>query len=156
MDMSQWHLAVVNIAKPKYPLDSEGMAEFMENLDRINAIGDNSPGAVWRYEDESGAATDTRVFEDPDLLINFTIWESVESLKDYVYTGDHLDFFKRRSLWFHDDLALPTVVMWWTPAGTIPGIDEARDKVEYLAKHGPTVDAFTFAKRFAPRANSTD
>lgn len=156
MDMSQWHLAVVNIAKPKYGLESAEMAEFMDNLDRINSIGDNSPGAVWRYEDESGAATDTRVFEDPNLLINYTIWESVESLKDYVYTGDHLDFFKRRSLWFQDVTDLPSLVMWWVPAGTIPGIEEARDKVEYLAEHGPTADAFTFAKRFDPRANSNN
>ena len=156
MDMSQWHLAVVNIAKPNYGLESAEMAEFMDNLDRINSIGDNSPGAVWRYEDESGAATDTRVFEDPNLLINYTIWESVEALKDYVYTGDHLDFFKRRSLWFQDVTDLPSLVMWWVPAGTIPGIEEARDKVEYLAEHGPTADAFTFAKRFDPRANSNN
>lgn len=150
METNNWHLAVVNIAKPKHPLDSPEMAEFMDNLERINTIGDTSPGAVWRYEDESGAATDTRIFDDPNMLINYTIWESVGSLKNYVYSGDHLDFFKRRALWFQEVVDLPSLVMWWIPAGTIPGIEQTREKVEYLKDNGPTADAFTFAKRFDP------
>ena len=148
MSSSDWHLAVVNIAKPLHDLDSPAMAEFMDNLDYINKLGDTSPGAVWRYQDESGAATDTRVFDDPTILINYTIWESVESLKDYVYSGEHLDFFKRRSLWFAPITDMPAVVMWWTPTGTVPELSVTRAKIEHLRDHGPTQDAFTFAKRF--------
>lgn len=126
------------------------MAEFMDNLDRINTMGDSSPGAVWRYTDESGAATETRVFEDPDILINYTIWKSIESLKSFVYSGDHLDFFKRRSLWFEPLTELPGVVMWWVPAGKTPELAETRRKIEHLRDNGPTQTAFTFAQLFYP------
>ncbi len=148
MSSSHWHLAVVNIAKPLHDLDSPAIAEFMDNLEHINKLGDTSPGAVWRYEDESGAATDTREFDDPGILINYTIWDSVESLKGYVYSGEHLDFFKRRSLWFAPIADMPAVVMWWVPAGSIPELSVTRAKIEHLREHGPTPDAFTFAKRF--------
>jgi hypothetical protein len=150
MSSPHWHLAVVNIAKPLHDLDSPEIAEFMDNLEHINKLGDNSPGAVWRYQDESGAATDTRVFDDSSILINYTIWESVESLKNYVYAGEHLDFFKRRSLWFAPLTEMPAMVLWWIPAGSIPELRVTRTKIEHLRDHGPTPDAFTFAKRFDP------
>ena len=150
MSSQPWHLAVVNIAKPSHDLDSPEIAEFMDNLERINELGDNSPGAIWRYQDDSGAATDTRVFDDPTILINYTIWDSVESVKDYVYSGEHLDFFKRRSLWFAPLTDMPALVMWWVPAGSVPELAEARTKIEHLRDNGPTADAFTFAKRFDP------
>jgi hypothetical protein len=42
--MSQYQLAQLNVATMKLPLQSAGMADFVANLDRINALTESSPG----------------------------------------------------------------------------------------------------------------
>ena len=48
--MSAYELAQLNIALMKEPLESPGMADFVANLDRINALAESSPGFVWRLQ----------------------------------------------------------------------------------------------------------
>ncbi len=43
--MSGYELAQLNIAEMKAPLESPLMADFVANLDRINALAEASPGA---------------------------------------------------------------------------------------------------------------
>ena len=52
------HLAEVNIGKFRYPTTDPRMAEFMDNLDRINALAERSPGFVWRLVGDNNNATD--------------------------------------------------------------------------------------------------
>lgn len=142
------HLAQFNVGRFIRPDDDPANRDFFDGLDRINALAESSPGFVWRYQDESGAATDTRPFEDPLVLVNFSVWESVESLRAFTYRSDHMDFFRRRYEWFTpEDSAL---TMWWIPAGSIPTIDEAMERLAHMREHGPTEQAFTFGKRFDP------
>ena len=60
--MPEYHLAQLNIAIPKAPLDSPAMADFMNALDRINGIADSADGFVWRLQTEAGNATSLRPF----------------------------------------------------------------------------------------------
>ena len=141
-----FQLAEFNMAPALYPLDDPRMAEFVANLDRINGLAEQSPGFVWRMVEANGADTAQELFGDPRLLINLSVWDSVESLFDYVYRSQHLEFWKRRHEWFATD-ARPQTVMWWIPIGTRPTVFDAAERLAQLRAHGPTAEAFTFKHR---------
>ena len=140
------HLAQLNLAKPKYPLDDPRMADFMDNLNRINELGKASPGFVWILETEAGNATDIHAFDDPSILINLTVWESIEALRRFTYRSEHVDFVRRRHEWFEP--LSPYLVLWWIPAGHIPTITECKARMEDLRNNGPNPRAFTLSKPF--------
>jgi Domain of unknown function (DUF3291) len=141
-----YRVAQVNIGMPKAPTDSPLLADFMAALDRINALADESPGFVWRLETEDGNATAIRPFEDERLMINMSVWESIDELATFVYRSAHVDVMRRRREWFeHMRLYM---ALWWVPAGHAPTTVEARERLDHLAEHGPTPFAFTFKVRF--------
>lgn len=145
----KYHLAQYNIAKLRAPLDSPPLADFMAALDPLNRLADESPGFVWRHQTEEGNSTAVRVRGDPDILINFSVWESVEALFEYAYHSAHVEIFRRRREFFHDHNG-PYAVLWWIPAGHEPTVEEAEERLDYLIANGPTPRAFTFKKRFPP------
>src|SRR5215218_8834093 len=138
------HLAVFNIGRPTAPLDSAQLKAFMDGLDPINALAEQAPGFVWRYTaDGTNNATAARPLGDPDIMVNFGVWQTREHLWDFVYRTQHLDFLRRRREWFQHMLE-PFLVLWWVPAGHIPSLDEAIARLELLQRNGPTPEAFTF------------
>jgi hypothetical protein len=144
--MTSYHLAQLNIAKMKYPAESTEMADFMNNLDRFNALADTSPGFIWRLQTEEGNATDIDFF-GPDILANMSVWEDSQSLHDYVYRTGHAQIMSRRKEWF-ERFEESYTVLWWIPAGTIPTLEEANEKLNVLRMLGPTAAAFTFKQTF--------
>jgi len=145
--MTSYHLAVFNIGRPVAPLDSPRMRPFMDGLDAINALGEQAPGFVWRYAVEgTNNATAARPFDD-DVIVNFGVWESREQLWDFVYRSEHLDFLRRRREWF-EHMDEPFLVLWWVPAGHIPSMAEAIDKLYQLRREGVGPEAFTFREFF--------
>ncbi len=151
--MTKYHLAQVNIGILRAPLDAPEMAEFKNGLEVINALAEKSPGFVWRLVDDAGDnATALRPFGD-DRLINMSLWDSIEALRSFVYKSDHRGFLARKALWF-TPLQTSFVALWWVPAGQRPTLEDARTRLESLDAHGPTPEAFTFAKNFpAPDIN---
>jgi hypothetical protein len=145
--VGDFHLAQLNIGRAKGPVGEAWMAEFMELLDPINALADRSPGFVWRLQDDAGNATSFRPYEDERMIVNMSVWESVEALWRFVYDSEHLDVMRRRREWFERFESL-YMVLWWVPAGHIPSIDEAKERLALLEERGPTPDAFTFKVRF--------
>ena len=145
--MADYHLAQLNIARMLGPIDSPVMGGFVARLDEINALADGYEGFVWRLQTEDGDATAIRVFDDDMLIVNMSVWESVEALANFTYKSIHVELIRQRHEWF-SKLDQMYMVMWWIPAGTLPTIEEAKAKLEYLNEHGPTPLAFTFAKRF--------
>ena len=141
------HVAQVNIARPKAPVDSPLLADFKALLDPVNAIADATPGFVWRLQDDSGNATGLRIFDD-ELMVNMSVWESIDALWDFVYSSDHLAVMRRRREWFRRMELF--MCLWWVPAGHIPDVPEAEERLTHLREHGPTEHAFTFKQRFAP------
>ncbi len=137
-------LAQLNIARLLAPLDDPRLEGFVNNLDRVNGLGDASPGFVWRLQTDDGDATALRPFPDPDIIVNLTVWESVESLRAFAYKGEHLEVFKQRRQWFEERVE-PMVVLWWVADGHIPSVEEARERLEFLRRHGPSPWAFPFS-----------
>jgi hypothetical protein len=146
--MTDYHIAEINIAHMRATLEDPIMKDFVDNLDRINAVADNARGFVWRLQTEEGDATSIRVFDNDMLIVNMSVWESIEALFQYVYASDHVDIFRRRGEWF-TKMDTPVLAMWWIPAGHIPTLDEAKEKLDLMAREGPTPLAFTFKKRFS-------
>ena len=146
--MSAYELAQLNVAIMKESLESPGMADFVANLDRINALAESSPGFVWRMQTEEGDATALRPMGE-DTLVNVSVWSDVDSLNKYVYQSAHVEIMRRRKEWF-ERMREAYVVLWWIRKGHRPGIQEALAKLELLRAKGPTEEAFTFRQAFLP------
>ena len=145
----RYHLAQLNIAHALGDMDGPIMADFVAQLDEINALAEASPGFVWRLKDETGNATSYQVFDNPRIIVNLSVWEDVAALHHYTYRSAHSRVFKRKKEWF-SPLGKPAMVLWWIPAGHTPTELEAKEQLEHLQTHGPTPHAFTFLKQFTP------
>ena len=133
--MSNYRLAQINIAKLKAPLDSPELRDFVDNLDRINALAEGSDGFVWRLKGEGNDATSLRPFGD-DVIVNMSVWRDVEALKDFAYRSGHVEIMRRRREWF-TRMAEAYMVLWWVPEGHVPSVTEAVNKLEYLRTYRP-------------------
>ncbi|HUA99014.1 MAG TPA: DUF3291 domain-containing protein [Terracidiphilus sp.] len=147
--MASYHIAQVNIGRIRADLDDPIMAGFVNRLDEINALADASPGFVWRLKTDAGNATYFRPFNDARTLLNMSVWETVESLRRFVFQTVHVELLRQRHAWF-EKFAGAYSALWWVPAGHIPGIDEAKTRIAHLDAHGPTQFAFTFSPVFPP------
>jgi hypothetical protein len=145
--MNRYHLAQINLGKVLYPVEDPRMAGFTDNLDKINALAEASEGYVWRLQTDEGNATSIHAFDDPMLLLNMSVWENIEALYQYAYKSEHGEFFAKRREWFGKS-DLPTPVLWWIPAGHIPTVEEAIERVNYFAEHGASPYAFNFKTRY--------
>jgi hypothetical protein len=145
--MTQFHLAQINIAKARDTMDSETMKGFADRLDEINAIADKASGFVWRLQTQNGDATSIQAFTDPNLLVNMSVWEDVDSLKKYVYKSSHVELVRDRDAWF-SKIRQAHQTLWWIPAGHIPTVEEGKARLQHIEEKGPTEHAFSFAKPF--------
>ncbi len=142
------HLAQLNVATLRYPIDDPRIADFADALPIVNGAGEQSPGYVWRLQSDGGDATDIRVFDDPLVIVNLTVWESIGALKSFAYRGVHRDFFKRRDEWFVEGST--RTALWYLPAGTLPTTDDARRRLEFLEMLGPSPYAFAMGQNRPP------
>jgi hypothetical protein len=147
-------LAQVNIGRLRAPLDSPALADFVTALNPVNAVADAAPGFVWRLQTEDGNATAVRAFEwdsadSAGVIVNMSVWESVEALAAFVYSPDHLAVLRRRREWF-EKIQEAYLALWWIPRGSVPTTAEAENRVRHLRLHGPTPHAFTLRMHFPP------
>src|SRR5262245_4786553 len=149
--MQKMNIAQVNIARMKATLEDPVMAGFVARLDEINALADRSPGFVWRLQTSEGNATSLRPYNDDRILLNMSVWESIEQLKQYVYHTAHAELLRQRQAWF-EKLSDVYLALWWVPKDQIPSIDEAKARLAHLEKYGPTSFAFTFKESFSSDA----
>ena len=145
--MSKYQLAELNVATLKSPLDSPELKDFVDNLDRINALAEGSPGFVWRLKGDGNDATSLRPLGD-NVLVNMSVWRDVDALRDYVYKSAHIEIMRRKREWFVRPTGSP-FALWWVPEGHEPTVAEAVARLQHLHKHGPSAVAFTFGEAFA-------
>ena len=150
--MAAHHLAQLNVATLVAPIDSPELADFVAQLDEINALAERSPGFVWRFRTDEGNATGAEHPFGDDVIPNMSVWTSIEALHGYVYRSAHTFVMARRSEWFHR-MRESYSVLWWVPAGHRPTLDEAHGRLERLRTDGPGARAFTFKRPWpAPHA----
>ena len=134
------HVAQLNIATLRHPIDDPRIGDFVDALPLVNGVGEQSAGYVWRLQSDSGDATDIRVFDDPLIIVNLTVWESIESLKAFAYRGVHRDFFRRRAEWFVEGST--RTALWWVAAGTLPTTEDAKRRLDFIEVVGSSPYAF--------------
>ncbi|MEM7358026.1 MAG: DUF3291 domain-containing protein [Pseudomonadota bacterium] len=138
--MQNYQLAQINIARLVVPEGDPQVSDFFDNIERINQLAEQSPGYVWRLEDDYEP--------DPMLLFNLSIWESIEQLAAFAYRTEHVQFLRRRAEWFIP-METPSLALWWVEEGERPDHEESLRRLAHLEEHGPTPEAFTFTEKFA-------
>lgn len=151
---ARWHIAQINVATARYPMDDPRISEFVNRLDTVNALADASPGFVWRLQDDAGNATGIDAGRGPNFIVNMSVWESVEALFDFVYRTGHRDVMIRRREWFERP-AGSYQTLWWVAAGHTPTVEEGLARLDRLDREGPGPAAFTFRARY-PHPGATD
>ena len=146
------HLAQINVGRLLYPIDDPRIADFVNNLDAVNALAEESPGFVWRLKDEgSNNATSISAYEDPTILVNMSVWQTPEALYEFVYRTMHRRFVQRRKEWFQL-FGAQYMALWWVEEAHAPTVNEGQRRLAHLERFGPTPYAFSF-KSLAPAGN---
>lgn len=139
------HLAQLNIGKSKYALDDPRIADFMDNLDRINQLAERMPGFVWRLQDDLGNATAIKTHSfGADVIVNLSVWKSVETLEKFVWQTVHKKFYDRKVEWFKK-MDSHHFVMWPVEQAHRPTLLEAKKRLDRLNAHGNSDFAFDWA-----------
>jgi hypothetical protein len=143
----RFQLAQINVGRLLAPVDSPRITSFVVRLDPVNALAEAAPGFVWRLKSDSGNATDIQYNDDPLTIVNMSVWESIEALRDFVYASDHIHVLRERALWFERS-DQPNYCLWWVPPGHQPTVTEGRERLEHYQARGATEFSFSFAQRF--------
>jgi heme-degrading monooxygenase HmoA len=145
-----YHLAQINVSRLLAPLDSDRLRPFVERLERVNAAADAAPGFVWRLQTDDGDATAVRVFDDAEMIVNLSVWESLDALREFAYRDPrHVEVLRRRREFFIRDEEA-ALALWWIDARTLPTVPDAESRLTLLRAVGPSQDAFTFKRSFPP------
>jgi quinol monooxygenase YgiN len=150
MNQNAHHLAEINLAHLREPMDSALLQGFVDRLDEINALAEASPGFVWRYLVDS-RDTENQEAGDPEVIVNMSVWQDIAALHHYVYKTAHNQVFAQRKAWFFDwrsRLSSSHMALWWVPAGHLPSVAEGMLRAQHLLAHGPSAFAFTFKCAF--------
>jgi hypothetical protein len=140
-------LAQINIGRLIAPIDDPRIADFVNQLDPINALADQAPGFVWRLQSTSGNATDITYSNDPSVIVNMSVWESVEALREFTYSSEHAAVFRQRARWFQK-MNVPHYCLWWVLCGQTPTVAEGRERLEHYQRHGATPFSFWFSQLY--------
>lgn len=149
------HLAEINVARLRHPLDHDETAEFVAALDPINELAESSDGFIWRLQDDAGQSSSfvpVEGIDDPLEIVNYSIWRDLESLEQYVFKSRHVGFLRRRRDWFERS-DQPATACWWVPAGTIPSVSDAYGRLQHLREHGPSAEAWPLNRPQPPPAS---
>jgi len=146
----QYHLAQMNIGRILgVTIEDPVMKEFVDQLDAINVLAEQSDGFIWRLKSGDGNATEFNPYNDNRVIINFSVWQSVGQLKNYVYKSAHTDVMRDRKKWF-EKFGKPYYVLWYVEKGYMPTVEEAVERLEYLQTHGCSIYAFDFGNIYPP------
>jgi putative acetyltransferase len=144
----QFHLAQLNVARLRAPLDHQSIDDFRNGLAPVNALADSASGFVWRLQTDDGDATSVRLFDDPLIIVNLTVWEDLHALRAFAYAGTHRDFLRRKSEWFGDTDRRSA--LWYVPAGHVPTVGEAKARLHFLDTFGESSFVFSTPRERTP------
>jgi hypothetical protein len=148
MNSLTWHLAQINIGKiTGVTINDPVMARFVAQLEEVNSLAEGSKGFVWRLKDENNNATHFNPFGDERIIVNMSVWETMEDLIAFVFKGRHAEVLRDRKEWFVN-FGKPFTAFWYVPSGHIPTVEEAIERLTFLQENGPSEFAFDFKTRF--------
>ena len=101
---------------------------------------------MWRLRAADGASSsfvDVPGVDDPLWAPNMSVWETRDALTHFMYKSGHASYLRRRAEWFQRPDGLINV-LWWSPAGEIPTLEDAVRRLRHLEQHGPSEHGFGF------------
>jgi Domain of unknown function (DUF3291) len=143
------HLAQVNVARLRAPMDDPAMQEFVAGVAGIHRLAHASPGFVWQLHTDGGHGVCVQPDEGGPVFVNLTVWRDYDALHEFTYRSPHAGFLKRKTRWFAAT-PQPSTALWWVPVGDTPTVDEALRRLRHLRTHGPTPQVFSLRRRFHP------
>ncbi|NJR13390.1 MAG: DUF3291 domain-containing protein [Phyllobacteriaceae bacterium] len=137
-------LAQLNISVWKIDDQSEAARPFVDNVARMNALAERSPGFVWRLLDEGRDAKGHNAIGGPETLMTLSVWQSAAHLEAFAFNTVHRRIYERKAEWFAQ-LQSHHLVMWHVPDGHRPTVAEARQRLDHLNAYGSTDFAFDWS-----------
>ena len=146
MTQNTYHLAELNIARFIKPMDDPANVDFVNNIERINALAEAQSDFIWRFT-QSTPELEFAVFGHAHVISTLSLWSSIKALSEFVYhNAEHRKIMRRRNEWFeHLEVS---VVLWWVKAGHRPNLVEAKKRLDQLQREGATAEAFSFKNPF--------
>ena len=97
------HLAQVNVSRLVAPLSSEQLAGFVAASGPIEVAGAVARGFVWRTHVEVPPGARNRPFDwdvgdSAGLVVNLSVWESLEALEAFVHSSPHREALRQSAL----------------------------------------------------------
>ena len=146
--MKDYQIAQINIGRIRgVNMNDPVMKEFVDNLDRVNELAESSKGFVWRLKEDNNNATSINPYNDEQVIVNLSVWETIEDLEHFVYKTFHTDFLKRRKEWFQK-YGKAYAALWWIAADQFPTVEQAVAKLDALQKNGASADVFDYKLKF--------
>ena len=156
-----FHLAQVNIARMRGSPADPVMNGLVSRIEEMNRLAEQTPGFIWRMKAAEATAEALRVFDGwflpfdaGRLFYNMSVWENVETLKDYVFRTAHAQLFRQQDEWM-ESLDRAHLALWWIPAGHRPTIAESAERLRSVQERGATEFAFTFRQPFPQPASDS-
>jgi hypothetical protein len=140
------HLAQINVATLRAPLDDPLLADFVAGIEPINAVAERAPGFVWRHVEDVTPG-------DPRVVVNMSVWRSIDDLRAFTYAAPHIDYVRRRRDWFERMEVF--LAMWWVDDGHRPTLTEGFERLASIREHGSSAHAFTFSATYEPDGSAT-
>lgn len=144
--MSAMHVAQFNVVRFKFPPGHVALRTFEENVARINAIAEASPGFVWRYVEAGTRDVEFVQFVDGSFLGALSVWESIEALKAFVYGKAHLEMMRRKAEWM-SNMAERSYVLWHVERGIQPRPEEGWKRLVHFRENSDSAMSFSFGPR---------
>ena len=141
------HLAQVNAAVLRWPVDDPRLVDFVAAVSHIHRLADAAPGFVWRHPDTHLGLH--RLEGDGVTIVNLSVWTDYEALHAFVYRDDHGRLVRRRGRWFLPTTR-PSTALWWVSDDERPDPEAALARLRYLRRVGPTSRASTVRRRLTP------
>lgn len=128
------HIAQFNLARLKEGPDDPKLTSFEIGANMIRKAVDAAPGHVWSEQDVI----------DEVYFATRSVWQSVDLLRDFVYSGIHRRYLDRSATWFEPSSGV-NMVLWLIDDDERPDLRTARERLELLREQGPGPDAFDFS-----------
>jgi hypothetical protein len=139
-------IAEYDIARCLEPLDSPVMKDFVDSVETVFALAESSTGFIWRCNGDENNAESFLIGDDPLMVENLSVWASVSDLHNFLYRTNHVNYLKRGREWF-SPLSVTKVALWYVEPGHQPSIEEGRERLQYLQKHGDSDTVFGLKSR---------
>lgn len=139
MPIAQLNISVWNV-DPR----SDAASPFIDNIGRVNALAERSEGFIWRLLDEGRDEKGRTVLGGPETILTLSVWQSAQYLEAFAFNTVHRKIYERKAEWFAK-LQSHHLVMWTIEDRYLPTLDEAKQRLDHLDKHGNTDFAFDWA-----------